>query len=118
MNSIRVVSTKGAGIAQSVQRLATGWTIRRSNHGGARFFAHVQTGPVAHPASCKVGTGSFPGVKRPGRGADHPLLLVRRSRKSRVIPLTPSGPSGLLQGTFTFSFYECKALYSKLRRRM
>jgi hypothetical protein len=37
-----------------------------------RFFAHVQTGPGAHPASCIMGTGSFPGVKRPGRGADHP----------------------------------------------
>jgi hypothetical protein len=39
---------------------------------GARFFAHVQTGPGAHPASCIMGTGSFPGVKRPGRGANHP----------------------------------------------
>jgi hypothetical protein len=39
---------------------------------GARFFAHVQTGPGAHPASCTMGTGSFPGVKRSGRGADHP----------------------------------------------
>jgi hypothetical protein len=38
----------------------------------ARFLAHVQTGPGAHPASCARGTGSFPGVKRPGRGADHP----------------------------------------------
>jgi hypothetical protein len=40
---------------------------------GARFFAHVQTGPGAHPASCTMGNGSFPGVKRPGRGADHPF---------------------------------------------
>jgi hypothetical protein len=39
---------------------------------GARFFAHVQTGPGAHPDSCTMGTGYFPGVKRPGRGADHP----------------------------------------------
>jgi hypothetical protein len=38
----------------------------------ARFSAHVQSGPEAHPASCTVGTGSFPGVKRPGRGVDHP----------------------------------------------
>jgi hypothetical protein len=28
-----------------------------------RFFAHVQTGPMAHPASCTMGTGSFPGIK-------------------------------------------------------
>jgi hypothetical protein len=40
---------------------------------GARFFTHVKTGPGAHPASCTMGTGSFPGVTRPGRGADHPL---------------------------------------------
>jgi hypothetical protein len=39
---------------------------------GAGFFAHVQTGPGAHPAFFTMGTGSFPAVKRPGRGADHP----------------------------------------------
>jgi hypothetical protein len=39
---------------------------------GAIFFAHVQTGPRANPAPCAMGTGSFPGVKRPGCGADHP----------------------------------------------
>ena len=26
------------------------------------------------PASYTIGTGSFPGVKRPGRGVDHPPL--------------------------------------------
>ena len=44
---------------------------------GARFSATVQTGPGAHPASCKMGTGSFPGVKS-GRGVTlipHPLLV-------------------------------------------
>jgi hypothetical protein len=39
---------------------------------GARFFAHVQTGPVVHPAYCTMATGSFPEVKWPRRGADHP----------------------------------------------
>ena len=34
---------------------------------GARFSAPVQTGPGAHPVSCIMGTGSFPGVKS-GRG--------------------------------------------------
>jgi len=37
---------------------------------GARFSSHFQTGPGAHPASCTMGTGSIPGVKRPGRDAD------------------------------------------------
>jgi hypothetical protein len=41
---------------------------------GARFFAHVQTGPGAHPACFTMDTGSFLGVKRSGHGADHPLL--------------------------------------------
>ena len=53
-----------------------------------RDFPPVQTGPGARPASCKMGTGSFPGVKC-GRGVlltTHPLL-VPRSRKSRAIPL-------------------------------
>ena len=35
--------------------------------GGVRFSAPVQTGSEARPASCKMGTGSFPGV-RCGRG--------------------------------------------------
>ena len=39
---------------------------------GARFSATVQTGPGAHPASCTMATGSFPGVKS-GRG----LTLTR-----------------------------------------
>jgi len=30
---------------------------------GARFSTPVQTDPGAHPASCTMGTGSFPGVK-------------------------------------------------------
>jgi len=39
---------------------------------GARFSAPAQTETGAHPAYCTMGTGSFPGVKRPGRGVDHP----------------------------------------------
>jgi hypothetical protein len=39
---------------------------------GAKFSAPIQTDPGAHPASCTMGTGSFPEVKRPGRGVDHP----------------------------------------------
>ena len=37
---------------------------------GARFSAPVQTGPGAHPASYTLRTGSFSGVKRPGRDAN------------------------------------------------
>jgi len=44
----------------------------------ARFSAPVQTGPGAHPASCTMGTSSFPGAKS-GRGVTltpHPLLVL------------------------------------------
>jgi len=57
---------------------------------GARFSAPVQTGPGAHPSSCIMGTGSFPGIKS-GRGVTltpHPLLVLW-SRKIRAIPLLP-----------------------------
>ena len=55
---------------------------------GARYSAPVHTGPGAHPASCTMRTGSFPGVKS-GRGmtlTSHPLL-VPCSWKSRAITL-------------------------------
>ena len=62
-----------------------------------RDFPPVWTGPGAHPASCKMGTWSFPGLKC-GRGVlltTH-LLLVPTSWKSRAIPLpTPLATPGL-----------------------
>jgi hypothetical protein len=57
-----------------------------------RDFLLVQTSPGAHPASCKLGIRSFPGVKY-GWGVlltTHPLLEPR-SWKSRAIPLPPLG---------------------------
>ena len=53
-----------------------------------RDFPPVRTGPGAHPASCKIGTGSFRRVKY-GRGVlltTH-SLLAPWSCKSRAIPL-------------------------------
>jgi hypothetical protein len=79
-----------AGIAQTVQRLATGWTVRGSNPGVGEIFRRRNTDPWAHPASCTMGKGSFPGVKRPGPGVYHPFLMPRSS-KSRAIPLPPLG---------------------------
>jgi len=49
---------------------------------GVRFSEPVQNGPGAHPASCTMGTGSFPGVERLGRDIDHPPThLVPRLKK-------------------------------------
>jgi hypothetical protein len=74
-------SAMRAGIHQSVERLATVWKVWGSNPGGGEFSLTVQTGPGAHPASYTMGTGSFPGVKRPGRGVDHPPHIAPRLKK-------------------------------------
>jgi len=71
----------------------------------ARFSTPVQTGPGAHQAYYTMGTWSFPEVKRPGRGVDHPPHLVPRLRKSRAIPLLPLWAfvaCSRLNFTFTF----------------
>jgi hypothetical protein len=62
----------------------------------ARFSALVQTCREVHPVCYTMGTGSFPGVKRPGRGVDHPPLPEPSERKSRFIPLL-----------HTYSFVTC-----------
>jgi len=47
-----------------------------------RDFPHPSRPALgAHPASYTMGTGSFPGVKRPGRGFDHPLNLAPSLKK-------------------------------------
>jgi len=62
--------------------IATGYGLDglgiESPVGGTIFSAPVQTGPGAHPASCTMDTGSFPGVES-GRGVTltpHPLLVL------------------------------------------
>jgi len=81
---------------------------------GGRDFPLVQTAPGAHPASCKMGAGSFPGIKL-GRGVlltTHPLL-VQRSWKSRASytsthPLGHTGPvTGSLYLYLFLSVYVC-----------
>ena len=46
--------------------------------------------PESHSASYIMGTGSFLGVKRPGRGADHPLHLVIMLNKEQSYTSTPT----------------------------
>ena len=61
---------------------------------GVKFSAPVQTGPASHPASCTMGTGSFLGVKRPGRGADHPPpSSAEVEGRAELYLYSPSGPS-------------------------
>jgi len=90
MDNVKVTTNNcGCGPGSSVgieHELRAGRSGIESRWG--RDFLPVQTGPGAHSASCKMGTGSFPGVKC-GQGVlltTHPLL-VPRSCKSRAIPL-------------------------------
>jgi hypothetical protein len=83
-------NTSGPG---SVVSIATGYGLggpKIESRWEARFSATVQTGPEAHPSSCTIGTGSFPGVKS-GQGVTltPQPLLVPWSWKSRAITLLP-----------------------------
>jgi hypothetical protein len=61
-----------------------------------RFSAAVQTGSGIHPASCTVGTGSFPGVKWPGRGVDQTSSYSTPVKEGkRYISTPPLGLRGL-----------------------
>jgi len=50
--------------------------------------------PGAHPASYTMGTGCLPGVKRPGRGGDHPPPSSAEVKERVELYLySPFGPS-------------------------
>jgi hypothetical protein len=71
-----------AAIAQSVYRLATGWTVRESNPGGGEIFRSRPDRPWGLPSLLYNGYRVyFLGVKRPGRGVDHPPHLAPRLKK-------------------------------------
>jgi hypothetical protein len=80
-------------------RLATGRTVRGSNPGGDEIFRSRPHRPWGPPSLLYNGYRvSFPGLKRPGCGASHPIpSSCRGSRTGRAIPLFPLlGPQGLL----------------------
>ena len=55
-----------------VERLEIGRTVQGSNPGENEVFHAHPDWPWEPPAFYTVGTGSFPGVKRPGQGIEHP----------------------------------------------
>jgi hypothetical protein len=69
----------------------------------------VQTGPGTHPASYTTGTGSFPMVKRPGRGVDHPPpSSAEVKERVELYIYSPSGPSWSVIGwTLPLPFTNC-----------
>ena len=80
---------------------------------GVRFSAPVQTVPGAHPASCTMGTGSFLGVKRPGRGVDHPLPSnAEVEGRVELYICSPSRPSWPVLGRHLPLFYHAEIFSS------
>jgi hypothetical protein len=64
---------KKAAIAQSVQRLATGWTVQRSNSGGDEIFRTLPDRQCGPPSFLyKEYCVCFPEINQSGRGVDHP----------------------------------------------
>jgi len=70
-----------AGIAQLVQRLATGWTVRGSNPDWGVIFRTRPDRPWGLPSLLYNGYRVLPGVERPGRGVDHHPHLASRLKK-------------------------------------
>jgi len=67
------------------------WVYRVRTPVGTRFSVPVETGPGACPASHK---GSFPGLMRPGPGANHPPSSTAEVKERLVLYFySPSGPS-------------------------
>jgi hypothetical protein len=93
--TILSVSRLGAGISQSVKRLAAGWTSEGSELESRKvkefsLFNVVQTGPGDHPASYPMCTGdSLPGVKMPGREAAHSPPTSAEVKKMWICTSTP-----------------------------
>ena len=61
-----VICQLWAGIAQSIQRLATGWTVRGSNPGGGKTLRPRPDRPWGPPSLIYNGYRVFPGGKATG----------------------------------------------------
>jgi hypothetical protein len=79
---------------------ATGWTFRGSNPGGGEIFRSRPDRPWGPPSLLYNGYRVyFPGVKRQGRGVDHPPpSSAEIKEKVELYLYSPSGPSWLVLG--------------------
>jgi len=72
-----------------------GWIVRGSNPGGGEIFCTHPDQPWALPSFLYNGYWvSFPGLKQPGRGIDHPPPSSAKVKERVELYLySPSGPS-------------------------
>jgi len=89
LQSSRTVHTRDSSVGIGTQYGLDGPGIE--SRCGATFSAPIHTGPQVHPASYTMGNGSFPGVKRPGCGVDHPTPCIAEVKER--VELYISGPS-------------------------
>ena len=83
-------SRAGAGIAQSVQRIGTGWAVRGSNPSGNEILRTRPDRPCGPPSLLYNGYRlTFPGVKRSGRGVNNPPHLASKLKKEQSYTSTP-----------------------------
>jgi hypothetical protein len=77
-----------------------GWTVRGSNPGGSEIFRTRPDRPWGQPSLLYNGYGVHSrGVKRPGRGVDHPPSSSTEVKERVEIYLYfPSGPSWPVTG--------------------
>jgi hypothetical protein len=98
VTGIRVgIYIRGTGLAQSVLRLAIGWTVRGWNPGGGEIFRTRPDRPWGPPSLYNGYRVTFQGVKRPGRGVDHPPHLAPRLKEEYIYT---SSPPLVLRGLF------------------
>jgi hypothetical protein len=94
-----------AGIGQSVQRLSIGWTFRESKPSGGRDFPYTsrpELRPIQPPEKWVPVFSS--GIKRPGRGVDHPFESSAEF-KERVMVYLYSPPPLVFHDPFWGEFY-------------
>ena len=98
---------QAAGIAQSVQRLAMGWTVRGSYPGGGEIFRTRPEWSYGTPSLLYNGYRVFPGGKAAGAGVDHlPHLSTEVLKRGRAIPLLTIRALVAYKGrTFTFTYH-------------
>ena len=88
-----------AGIAQSLWRLATSWTVRSSNSGGGEIFRNRPHRPWGPPSLLYNGYRVFPGGKAAGAWRWPPTpTTVEVKERVELYLYSPSGPSWPVQG--------------------